>query len=597
MAQRSAARSERCLPDTLPAARWMRIRAALGICVLGLILVLLAARLAQIQIVGHDRYAALADEQHVMRRTIGARRGDVRDAAGRGLATSVRVWSVCADPQAVANPEAAATLLAGVLELDRAAVRRKLGRPNRFVWIKRKVSDEQAAFLREVGLRGVSFRKEWLRKHPHGSVAAQVVGLTDVDGRGLSGVELRLDRLLRPRPGREAVAVDASRRVIRRPDDRLIRVPSDGCDVTLTVDSLVQEVAQQELAKAVEKHRPEAAWAVVLDARTGAVLAMANWPEFDPEDRAGFRAGTDRNLIVTDAFEFGSVMKPFTIASALDAGVVKPETEFFCHNGAWRAGTGGRGSRTVRDAHGYGTLTVSDILAKSSNIGIAQIGTLLGADRLHMSLRRFCLGEPTGIELPGETGGILRPLSRWTGYSVVSISFGQELASSPLSVATAFCAFANRGVLYRPQIIRRITDSHTGRVLYELNEPVRAHRAVSPRAAAQVLAMLRRVVVSGTGRRADLEGYPVAGKTGTAQLARTDGRGYYDDLYLSSFVGLAPAHEPRVCVLVSLKAPTENGYYGGTVAAPVVAKIIDRTLRYLEVPTGKRDTSIAEAGL
>ena len=575
-------------PGLAPATRWMRIRAALAVGALALALALLVARLAHIQIVEHDRYAALAGEQQVLQREIGARRGDMTDRAGRLLATSVRTWSVFADPAVVANREATATLLAGVLEMDRAEVRAKLDRPGRFVWIRRQAPDDQAEFLRDLGLKGVHFRKEWLRTHPNGSVASQALGLTDVDGRGLSGIELQLDGLLRPVAGRETVACDAGRRVIRCAGDRPVLVPRDGCNVELTIDAVIQNVAREELAAAVNKHAPAGACAVVLDTPSGAVLAMANWPDFDPDDRAAFDPRAHSDHIVADAYEFGSVMKPFAVAAALDAGAVTPDTEFFCHNGAWRIGR-----RTVHDAHAFGRLNVNEIIEKSSNIGVAQVARQLGPRRFYTYLRLFGLGEATGIDLPGESNGILRPLSRWTSHSLVSISFGQELAVSPLAAASAFTVFANQGLLYRPQIVSKITRTSTGEALYALKGPVRARRVISEKTAGQVLTMLRRVVVSGTGRRADINTYAVAGKTGTAQLARPDGRGYLDGVYVSSFIGIAPVDRPRVCVLVSLEAPTKGGSYGGTVAAPACAKIIERTLRYLEVPAAEPDRTVA----
>lgn len=574
------------LPEALPPSRWMRIRAALGTACLVLAFALLSVRLAQLQLVEHERYAALAAQQQVVGRAIGARRGDVRDSAGHLLATSVRSWSVYADPQGVSNPEATAVKLAAVLGLDRRQVYSKLGRPGRFVWVKRQAGDDEVGFLRRLGLEGVHFRPDWKRSHPHGSVAAQVVGLTDVDDQGLSGVELSLEQLLGPKTGWEFVACDAGRRVIRGAGDSPVTAPRDGYDVTLTIDAFVQNVAQEELAKAVQKHAPEAAWAVVLDTRTCAVLAMANWPEFDPEDRTDISGS--RNRIITDSFEFGSVMKPFTVAAALEAGAVTPATTIFCHRGAWKVGR-----RTVHDAHEYDTLTVSDIVVRSSNIGAAQIGMRCGVESLHHRLRLFGLGEPTGVDLPGEAGGILRPASRWTTYSVVSVSFGQEMATTPLSVARAYCTFANGGMLYTPQLVQKVTDSTTGEVLYELNGPAEGRCVVSAETAAQIMEMLRGVVDSGTGKGARLEEYPVAGKTGTAELARPDGRGYLAGKYLSSFAGIAPADEPAVCVLVSMKAPSKNGYYGGTVAAPACARIIERTLRYMGVPPRAPERRVA----
>ena len=571
----------------------MKARAAVGIGVLLAGMVLLLARVAWIQIRQHERYRELALQQQIITRSLSARRGNIYDRTGRPdslLATSVPRWSVFADPTAVHNPRATSLMLSRVLKVDRTELMRKLLRDCQFVWVKRQVRDTHAEYLRRLRLPGVHFRKEYRREYPRGRAAAHVVGFTDVDGRGLTGIELELDRLLTGTPGCEELRCDGRRRGLRGAQDRPARRPADGYDVWLTVDSYVQTIAQQELASAASRHQPECAWAVVLETRTGAVLAMAVWPDFDPNSPAEFDTASRRNRAVTDAYEFGSVLKPLTAAAALEEGLVTADTQFDCHQGQWRIGR-----RTVHDVHPYGTLTVSEIIARSSNIGVAQLGLLLGPRRFSQYLWRFGFGRPTGVRLPGETSGILRPARCWNQYSLVSVSFGQEFTTTPLSLACAFNVFANDGLLLKPKIVQRVTDPRTGRAVYELKGPEVAGRVVSPRTAAQVMQMLRRVVEEGTGRRAMMDEYPAGGKTGTAQLLRADGRGYSEERYLSSFIGLAPADDPRLLVLVSLKAPSENGYYGGVAAAPACRKIIHRTLRYLKVPARPTAPAFAEA--
>jgi len=557
----------------------MHSRASLAAAVLVACLLLLVARLVHLQILEHDRYKGLAAHQQTVRRALSARRGNVYDCRGRLLATSVRRWSVYADPAAVERPEVATYMLSRVLGLSRAEVRRRLNRPGNFAWIKRQIPDASAEYLRRLQFQGIHLRREYHRAYPQNRVAAQVVGFTDVDGRGLAGVELELDRILRSKPGREEVTCDASRRVVRRADDQPVEPPVDGYDVYLTVDSYIQNIAQEELAPIIEKHAPECAWAVVLDVRTGALLAMVSWPDFDANAPTKSDVSAQKNRIITDAYEFGSVMKPLTVAAALEQGLVTPETEFDCHNGEWPVG-----ARVVHDVHPYGMLTVSDIITKSSNIGAAQIGLLLGADRFHGALSRFGLGMPSGVTLPGEISGIMRPAGRWNKHSLISIAFGQELAATPLAVARAFACLANEGVLLRPQVVQKVVRSSTGRAVVRLTQPDVLGRAVSKRTADQVLAMMQRVVDEGTGTRAQLEEYTVAGKTGTAGLAAPGGRGYAEGLYLSSFVAIAPVEEPRIVVLVSLKAPSKNGYYGGVVSSRSCGQIIRRTLGYLKVP-------------
>ena len=559
-----------------------------------MVLLILVCRLAQIQIAEHQSYRKLGLQQQIIKRSLSARRGNIYDTEGRQLATSVKRASVFADPSAIQEPDAVVKGLSAALHLKPAVLRRKLASGGQFVWVKRQISDADAHLLRRQRHSGVHFRKEYRRTYPEGRTAAHVVGFTDIDGRGLAGIELELDGLLRGRPGREQVACDAARRIIRTADDEPLQIPEDGCDVYLTIDSYIQNIVRQELCGeggAVQKHEPEAAWALVLDSRTAAILAMVVWPDFDPDSPAASDVANQRNRCVADVYEFGSVMKPFTVAAAVEEAVVSPETQFQCHSGAWRIGR-----RTVHDVHPYGLLSVSDIITKSSNIGAAQVGLSLGVQRLHHYLRGFGFGRPTGIALPGESSSIIRPVARWNRHSLVSISFGHEYAVSPLSVACAFNVFANGGRLLRPQIVRKVTESGSGRLLHESAGPEVVRQVVSGQTARQVLDMLSRVVEEGTGRRAKLQEYSVAGKTGTAQLIRPDGRGYSTDRYLASFVGIAPAEEPRVVVLVSLKAPRRNGYYGGVAAAPTCREIIRRTLRYLKVPPRQPSVTVAEIG-
>jgi cell division protein FtsI (penicillin-binding protein 3) len=553
---------------------------------------LLAGRLARLQLVEADRYRRLADRQQILRRKLPSLRGTIYDCQGRQLAATVERWSVCADPKAVEKPDLVAGVLAEVLGLSARWVRERLDRDSCFVWVKRHVSDEEAELTRNLKLPGVFLRREHKRTHPQGRLAAHVIGFTDVDGRGLAGIERKMDALLRGRPGMESVLCDGGRRIIRSSKDRLETVPFDGYDIYLTLDAYVQGIAEQELAAAVEKHEPECGCAVVMDVRDGSVLAMASWPAFNPRAPVETPESYQRNIAVSDAYEFGSAFKPIAVALALEAGRVTPETQFDCHEGEWQIG-----KRTLHDAHPYGVLTVSDIICHSSNIGAAQISLLLGLEALHDGVCGFGFGRPSGIALPGERGGIVRPMRAWNRYSLVSVSFGQELAVTPLAMARAFAAFANGGALLQPRIVKAVQHSHTGQVVYTAGEPVVTARPVSTAVAGQVLEMIRRVVEEGTGRRAKNDEYRLAGKTGTAQLLRADRRGYSEDRYVSTFIAVGPVPESQIVVLVTLKAPSKNGYYGGTVAAPAVQNIARRTLRYMQVPAAEPPLIAARAAL
>ena len=573
-------------------SRKVRFRAIGMACVLSLALLGLVGRLAQMQVMEHPRYHRLARRQQVLTRKLSARRGNIYDSTGQLLATDVVRYSVFADPTEVEDRILTARMLARVLDLDTDRLEEKLAKENRlFVWVKRQVPDTDAAMVRQLNLPGVHLRRERKRIYPHGSMAAHTVGFTDIDGRGLAGLELELDSLLTGKPGKEIISRDGKRRTIQMPTQGVVEQPFDGCDVYLTLDSCVQTIVEEELKRAAERHKPELGVAVALDAQTGAVLGMASWPGYNPSEPAESPVGHRKNRVITDVYEFGSVLKPVTVAAALEANAVQPDSKFNCHQGAWRIG-----GRTVHDVHGYDTLTVREIIQNSSNIGAAQIGLKTGRKKLYRNLVRFGFGRPTGIHLPGEQAGILRPLSRWSEYSVVSISFGQEIAATPLSVARAFCVFANDGMLPKPSIISKVVDSQSGTTLYELSAEKHERRAISRQTARRIREMLAMVVEDGTGKRAKLQDYRVGGKTGTAQLLREDGRGYSWSRHLSSFAALAPVDNPRVVVLVSLKDPSRNGYYGGVASAPACGRIIRRTLKYMKVPPRRPDpTTIAEA--
>ncbi|MCK4282983.1 MAG: penicillin-binding protein 2, partial [Candidatus Brocadiae bacterium] len=574
------------------AGRPPRLRAGIVLGVVSVALLLLAARLCKLQIGEADRYRRLARQQQQLDRKLSARRGRIYDRQGRLLAASVRRWSIYADPKAVKDPDRTALVVGNVLGRSPGGLARSLRKDCFFVWIKRQVSEREAERVRDLALPGVYLQEENKRLYPQGRLGAHVVGFTDIDGRGLAGIERKMDALLRGRPGLERVLCDGGRRIFRSAQDRLQKAPFNGYDVFLTLDAYVQNVAEQELAAAAEKHEPECATAIVMDVRDGSVLAMASWPSFDPQEPAQSPVGYQRNVAVSDAYEFGSAFKPITVGLALEQGVVAPDTEFECHQGEWRVGR-----RTVHDVHPYGTLTVSDILCHSSNIGAGQVGQKLGPQKLHEGIRGFGLGRPTGIALPGEVGGIMRPVASWSEYSIISIAFGQELAVTAMSMARAFASFANGGVLLQPRIVKAVVHSHTGKVVYTAGEPSVSTRPLSAETAGEVLRMMQRVVTEGTGRPARLDEYVIAGKTGTAQLLRQDGKGYSSSRYLSTFIGVAPVPDCRIVVLVTVKAPTRNGYYGSVVAAPVVRNITLRTLRHMNVPqTESTDVALGETG-
>jgi len=529
----------------------------------------LLARLAWIQCAEHEKWAELARRSHFGERTLPPERGLILDRHGKELAVTCRVPSVFANPRAVGDPDATARRLARLLHLDPARVRARLDRPKYFVWIKRHVTAAEAEAVRRAGLEGVGFRREKRRFYTTGPLAAHVAGFTDIDNRGLAGAEKAFDAILAGRPGREIVRYDGRRRAISIEGTRLPPVP--GMSVMLAMDARIQAICREEVRAAVEKWKARWGIAVAMDPRNGDVLAMVSYPDFDPNAPADADRAHRRNHAIGDWFEPGSTLKPFTAAALLETGAATPETRIFCHNGVRYFGR-----HRVRDVHGYGWLTLKMVVVKSSNIGIIEAARRLGPERLYGWLRRFGFGAPTGIRLPGEAEGLLRPVSRWTSYSMSSVPMGQEIACTGLQLVRAFCVFANGGYLVRPRVVLGIASNDGKRMVRRF--PVERRRVLSESVARMMCRdILADVVNVGTARRARLAECQLAGKTGTAQIAAADGSGYEPGAYIGLFVGIAPADDPNLVVLVALNRP-RGAHYGGTVAAPAVAEIIRRSL-------------------
>jgi cell division protein FtsI (penicillin-binding protein 3) len=563
-----------------------------------------AGRLIYIEYQHGPELRERADRQHAAKYIIPAQRGDILDARGRMLAGSIRRPSVFMDPKFIKDPRFAAASVAQVLSLDADELFETImqNRVRRFVWVKRRISDaEHQAFEQikaERKLRGFVVRLEPQRYYPYGRSAAHVLGFvgTDDDGQphsmGRAGLELQYDDLLRGAPGEQLSMVDArGRRIFAAQDE--YHPPVDGATVISTIDIHLQQLVETRLREAYEEFSPQWASAIVMDPHSGEVLAMAGLPDFNPtaplaqDPNAALSPAQLRqrlhNAVVENAYEPGSIFKPFIMAPALDAGLVVLD-EPFKINGPVRT----FGRRRINDTHAYGVLTAAEVIVKSSNIGMALLGERVGNERLYDYVTRLGFGELTQIGLPGESGGLLQPFARWTDYSTRSITMGQEVAATPIQLLTAFAALANDGVLYRPRIVRGVIACN-GDVLRDDSAPDALRRVISPEIAKQFRdEALVRVVNEGTARRARLEDYQLFGKTGTAQVARQDGKGYEPGAFAGSFICGAPADRPQVVVLVTMyKPPHGKQYYGGIVAAPTGAAIIADTLEYLQVPPDK----------
>ena len=568
------------MPNSKIIPKSYKIRAnILCFCVFAIFSALLY-QLVRIQIIDHKKYCDLAFSQQCKKQDIPTRRGLIFDRKGSKLAESIQVGSVFADPLFIKDKKKTSKILSDVLGLNKAQVAKLLNKKKRFVWIKRRISDEQEEALRQLHLKGVSIRREYKRVYPHDKLCSQVLGFTDIDENGLGGIESSLNQVISGSNGSRVVEKDGRQHQFSTVKGETVSAKY-GDSVFLTIDCNIQSIVEEELEKACSKWNPNSGIAIAMNPSTGEVLAMANYPTFNPNFVRNSNLEERRNRAITDCFEPGSLIKPLIVSGALDNGLVKEDETFFCYNGAYKV-NGGR--RIVRDSHSYGDLSVSDIVVHSSNIGMAQLGQRLKKQRLHTYLKDFAFGEKTGIQLPGEVRGIVRPLNLWSVDSEISVSFGYETAVTPIQMVTAFCSIANGGTLLKPRIISKITDYSGKRVKKRYEAPARIRRVFSPKIAREVMApILEDVVKEGTGKRAMLFTHRVAGKTGTAKkLKRVGNKMKYSNKYIGSFVGFAPVDEPKICVLVSLNEPNNGAYYGGTVAAPAVGNIIERTLGYME---------------
>jgi len=556
-----------------------RIRASILCIGIFVIFSALLYQLVRIQIIDHKKYSSLAFSQQFKKLDIPTRRGMIFDRNGVKLAESIQVNSVFADPLTTREKNKTARIVSDILGLNKAKVVKLLNKKKRFVWIKRRIPDEQADLLRQKNLKGIGFKQEYKRVYPYEKLCSHVLGFTDIDENGLEGIEGSLNKVIAGSKGSKVVEKDGRQRQFSTLQGETVSARY-GNSVFLTIDSKIQSIVEDELENACLKWKPDSAIAIAMDPFTGEVLAMANYPSFNPNFVQNSNLRERRNRAIADCFEPGSLIKPLIVSGALDSGLVNEDEQFFCHNGAYKVR-----SRVIRDVHSYDYLSVSDIVIHSSNIGMAQLGMRMGKNKLYSYLKNFSFGEKTGIQLPGEAKGIVRPLNLWSLDSTISVAFGYETAVTPIQLITAFCSIANGGTLLKPQIVSKITDYSGKRVKKKYKTPVRVRRVVSPEIAREVMSpILEGVVKEGTGKKAMLFTYRVAGKTGTAKkLQRVGNKMRYSKKYIGSFVGYAPVDEPKICVLVSLNEPKNGAYYGGTVAAPAVGNILERTLDYMEV--------------
>ncbi len=545
-------------------------------------------RCVQLQVFQCNEFRARAARQQLKIIPQTARRGNITDREGRIMAMSVAAYDLAVDPQMVANLEDTAGKLAVVLKKSSAEIKDAViaRQDTRYCRLARNLRQEQAVAIQTLGLDGVILESAYVRQYPMGTLAAHVLGYCTVDGAGLEGIEAGYDEYLTPQTGRWLLASDALRRPIGVAGECLDA--RNGNNLVLTIDTLIQHVVEEQLEEVVTKYRAKSALGIVIEPNSGEVLALAVYPTFDPAEARQTKPEVRRNLALTDPYEPGSTFKPFTIAGALAEGYVKLTDIIDCENGYYS----GKGFGRIREYenHSYGRISVADILVFSSNIGTAKVAQKMGKPTFYQMLEKFGFCQTTGIDLAGECPGIVRPLAQWNDkqYTLSRAAFGQAIAVTPIQLMRGFCCLANGGRLVRPRITRGII-SPEGAVVKDFGLQNDVAQVIPENVARMLVQEALTAVVErpqGTAHQVYMEGYGVFGKTGTAQVPKTDGRGYEENKYVASFIAGAPAWDPKVCVLVCVREPDRSlrmGYTGGRVAAPVVKEIMRQTLAYLGV--------------
>lgn len=554
--------------------KWARVRIIMVSCFFACGFLAVAARSFYLQVVQHEQLIKLAERQHNRTIPIIPARGGIFDRTGAPLAVSLEMDSLYAEPKRINGPARTAAALAPIIQLPQHELQRKLDSEKSFAWIARQLPPETASKIRQLKLPGIGFVKESKRFYPNFEIASHVLGFTGMDPDGLEGIERRYDATILGKTGyllteRDALGRDVSIR------NAVVQDAAPGKNLYLTLDKNIQYFTEKELAKAVIASSAKSGMALVMDPWSGKVLAMANYPTFNPNSFRQYPTLNLRNRCVADSFEPGSTFKIFLLSAALEEKLVRPQDGVNCENGRYSFG-----GRIIRDDHPHGRVSVAEVLKYSSNIGSAKIGLKLGDDRLHRYLKAFGFGDKSGIDLPGEASGGLRPVSRWYGTDIATISFGQGVSTTALQLVAATSAVANGGMLMKPYLVERVTDS-AGLELQRI-EPQAVRRVISTQTAAAMANMMEGVTQKGgTATNAAIDGFRVAGKTGTAQKVDPVSRGYSATKRTASFIGFVPAEKPLLTILVVIDEPTTSPY-GGVVAAPAFREIAFNTLCYLK---------------
>ena len=546
----------------------------------------LIVRLADLQIVQHESLLAKSEKQSqgTMKTHFG--RGTIFDRNGNELATNLEVESVFVVPQEVRDRKYTSRVLASTLNQNYDRIYKEVSSKKQFTWIKREVPADEIMHLKKSALSGVNYRSEQKRFYPKRELAANVIGFVGTDDLGLAGIEHTYQEKLKGMVYSQSIKQDGKGRTIQALNN-LSRSSLGNYDLMLTLDEVIQFTAEHHLKKQVDRYKADSGMAVVMDPYSGEIYAMANVPQFNPNNFNAFPRETWKNNAVVSSYEPGSIFKPIVAAAAIDKGVAQPHDRFFCENGSFKVGKNKIGEA---ENHKFGSLTMKEIIAKSSNIGAIKIAQKLGKNFFYEYIQKFGFGEKPGVRLPGVSAGLLGKRESWTDYSLASVSFGHEIAVTPLQMVAALSAIANGGTLMEPHITKALIRD--GKIVEQI-KPKKIRRVISKKTSRQMMEILKFVVKDGTGKNAAVEGFDVAGKTGTAQKYITKTKSYSKTEFVSSFIGYAPADAPRLVILVMIDNP-KGVHWGSVVAAPVFREIAKKSLRYLNVPSSKERVFILD---
>ncbi len=568
--------------------KWLKFRIATLLAFFLVLFIALGSRAFQLQILSSKSLKARAEKQHTQALQLQPDRGIIFDRNGEKLAATIMADSVCADPSKIDNPGVAAKALASVLGTDKTLIQKKLTGAKNFCWIARRIAPEQVDRVQELGIEGIFIVKEPKRFYPSGELAGHLIGFVGSDANGLEGLELKYDQQLKGNPEKLLWTRDAKGKRLYPRVEKPEAAQKENYNLVLTIDSRIQHLVESNLKAAVKAKGAKGGFAIVMDPRTGEILALANEMGFDPNNFSTVDPGTGKNKAITDCFDPGSTFKPFLAAAAIEEGVVKETDLFNCENGNYRVA-----DRVIHEAQRkrHGTLNFREILKYSSNIGSVKVAEKLGKEKFYQYIRNFGFGSKTGIDLPGEVSGLLRPVETWTRVDAATIAFGQGISITAIQLITALSAIANQGVLMKPFVVRGLMD-RKGK-LVQAYHPTIVRRIVSPETAKRLTHIMTDVVGAedGTGKQARIVNVAVAGKTGTSQKFDFTRHVYSSERVKTSFMGFFPSDDPQVAILVILDEP-QRDKWGGVAAAPVFREIGEQILTRFK--TNIRDNPLVE---